>query len=178
MDLLKKSKQLKQEADKVIQLSQVEKVFSKLGKVKYVGSYELDLLYRRDIDIFVISEKQFSKEKALKITHELLNLNIFQTIGFANCKDYNCKNHLPAFYWELIYFLNGNAWKFDIWYTDVKTPKTIKLTSIIKQKIKETPNARKKILEMKQKFCNGKTYNQNMNGFKIYKKVLGELKIP
>ena len=67
MDLLKRSEDLKKDADSVIKQSKIKELFGELGKVTFVGSYVLDLLYRPDIDIFVQSS-DCSRKKAVELT--------------------------------------------------------------------------------------------------------------
>ncbi len=40
---------------------------------------------------------------------------------------------------------------------------------------KDNPDARGKILQLKDELFDGAKYKDNMNGFKIYEKVLGEI---
>ncbi len=174
MNLLQNAQQLQQEADQVIQLTDVEKTFADLGKITYVGSYVYQLLYRRDIDFFV-QDNECSYEKAKKATLQLINSDRFQTVGFADWTEQKPPNNLKGFYWELIYYLKGKKWKFDVWYTKEQNIKSITVKEKILAKLKEKPQARKKILELKQKHSDGFVYTDGYYGFKIYEHVLGKL---
>ena len=148
-------------------------LFQKLGEVVFVGSYFLDLLYRRDIDVFILDDP-CDVEKAHILTKHLIDQNIFQTVAFANCTAIEPKNHLKGFYWKLIYYYQGNPWKLDIWYTAEKVS-TIPISLKIKSTLEQHPEAKLKILTLKKKYYNGDTYKKGMNGFKIYEKVLGKI---
>ncbi len=173
-DLLDRSDKLKQEADHVIKEAGIVKTFSRLGKIDFVGSYALNLLYRHDIDLFVTTDN-CSRDSAVAITKELLDNRLFQTVGFADWTKEKAPNSLPGFYWELAVYKNDKRWKFDIWYTAEKKILTIEKTQKILVKLRENPNARGKILLLKDKLFDGTKYKDNMNGFKIYESVLGEI---
>jgi len=174
MNLLTNAQQLQQEADQVIQLTDVEKTFAALGKITYVGSYVLQLLYRRDIDFFV-QDNECSYDKAKKTTLQLINSGLFQTVGFADWTEQKPPNNLKGFYWELIYYLNGQKWKFDVWYTKEQNIKSIEKTHKILKKLEEQPEAREKILQLKQQHSDGFVYTDGYYGFKIYEQVLGKI---
>lgn len=149
-------------------------ILSKIGKIDFVGSYALDLLYRPDIDLFV-STDDCSKNKAINTTKELLDSGLFQTVGFADWTKEKAPNSLPGFYWELVVFKNNKIWKFDVWYTAEKKIATIEKTQKILEKLADNPGAKGEILKLKDELFDGVKYKNNMNGFKIYEKVLGEI---
>lgn len=172
--LIQKSQYLQQSANVVVQNTKIVELLQSIGKIEFVGSYALQLLFRPDIDLFVLSET-CSLSSAVDMTKQLLDSGVFQTVGFANCHDYKCANGLDGYYWELIYELEGVRWKFDVWYTAEKDIKTIRNTKNIMTKLQANPTAREKILELKNKYSDGHIYRDNMNGFKIYQQILGEI---
>lgn len=169
-----KSQYLQQSANVVVQKTKIVEQLQSIGKIEFVGSYATQLLFRPDIDLFVISET-CSQDSAIDMTKKLVDSRVFQTVGFANCHDYKCANGLDGYYWELIYELDGIRWKFDVWYTAEKDIKTIRNTKKIMTRLHANPTAREKILVLKEKYSDGHTYRDGMNGFKIYTQVLGEL---
>lgn len=174
MDLIQKSEDLKKNAELVIGRTKINELLGKLGKVTFVGSYALDLLYRPDIDIFV-QNKDCSRDKAVEITKVFLDSGFFQTVGFADWSEQQPPNGVTGFYWELIYYGDRYQWKFDIWYTAIEDIKTIDVTRRIIEKLQNNPNARQQILQLKDKYFDGVKYRDNMNGTKIYEQVLGEV---
>lgn len=173
-ELITLSDKLQKDADRVIEKSKVVQILEKIGRVEFVGSYALNLLYRPDIDLFVVSS-DCSRSTAVSTTKEFLDSNLFQTVGFANCTDYTCANGLPGYYWELIFEFSSRRWKFDVWYTAETDIRTIKKTQIIKAKLEKNSEARSKILQLKDGYFDGEKYRDGMNGFKIYESVLGKL---
>ena len=82
-ELIKQSDELKQEAEQVVKDTKIINILSKIGKIDFVGSYALNLLYRPDIDLFV-STNNCTRESAVATTKELLDSGLFQTVGFAD----------------------------------------------------------------------------------------------
>lgn len=171
--LLKYSQQLHTDAKQVIELTDFIKIFSVLGKVVFTGSFETDLLYRRDIDVFILSDI-CSKSQANNLTKELIDSNTFQTVGYADWTVERPANMLNGIYWQLVYYYKGDPWKFDVWYTKEEV-KTIKNTEIIKQRLLKNSAARLEILQLKEKLFDGEKYHEDMNGFKIYERILGKI---
>lgn len=66
-DLIQNSKNLHDIANEILAKTEAIKIFSNLGKVEIIGSLRLDLMYRSDIDLLVISEN-IDKEKAKETT--------------------------------------------------------------------------------------------------------------
>ena len=174
MDLIKKSGDLKKDANSIISRTKIKNLLEKLGKVTFVGSYALDLLHRPDIDIFVQSS-DCSCKKAVDMTKVFLDSNFFQTVGFADWTEQKSPNNVTGFYWELIHYSDKYCWKFDIWYTAIEDIKTIKVTKRIIDKLRNNPNARQQILQLKDKYCDGLKYRDDMNSMKIYEQVLGKI---
>lgn len=174
MDLLKRSEGLKKDADSVIKRLRIKELLGELGKVTFVGSYALELLYRPDIDIFVQSG-DCSREKAVELTKVFLDSDFFQTVGFADWSLQQPPNGVSGFYWELIHYSDKYQWKFDIWYTNIKDVKPIEVTKRVADKLKDNPQARQQILQLKEKYYDGVKYRGGMNGIKIYEQVLGKV---
>jgi hypothetical protein len=171
--LIKHSALLHKEADTVIVKVDFVKLFSQLGTISFVGSYVLDLMYRRDIDVFVQSTV-CTRSRADLITNELVKSNLLQTIGYADWTEQKAPNGLYGFYWQLIYYLKGHKWKFDVWYTN-EVVRTIPICNEIKERLTQVSDAKLKILRLKDKFYDGETYRDGMSGFKIYESVIGTL---
>lgn len=174
MDLIQKSEDLKKDADLVIARTKINELLSKLGKVTFVGSYALNLLYRPDIDIFVQSS-DCSRKKAVELTKVFLDSDFFQTVGFADWSKRTPPNGVTGFYWELIHYSDKYQWKFDIWYTAIEDIRSIDVTRRIIERLQNNPNARQQILQLKDKYFDGVKYRDDMNGNKIYEQVLGKV---
>jgi len=174
MDLLQKSEDLKKDADLIIRKTRIKDILKKLGKVIFVGSYALNLLYRPDIDIFIQS-KNCLRKRAIKITKVFLDSGLFQTVGFADWTKRQPPNGPSGFYWELIHYSSKYKWKFDVWYTSVKNIETIEIVPRILKKLKNNPDAQRQILRLKGKYFDGIKYYNDINSREIYEQVLGKI---
>lgn len=159
-------------AEKLIKDTEIIKILSVLGDVKIVGSLNLDLLYRNDIDLLVFAQNP-EESKAIDITKSLLDMNIFQTVGFS--KNLDNDDYPKGYYWELIYIHNHEKWKFDIWHLSQEQDYVKKLTAQEKEfkKILERyPERRSTILEIKRDFFDGVKYRDELKSIEIYNAVL------
>jgi hypothetical protein len=172
MDLLKNADLLRKEADSVIAFSHLKERLSKVGVLFVVGSYALDVMYRRDID-FVVIPKKISKNEVFELANELMKSDIFSDISISNKYDNRAKPYPKAFTLELWITHQKKDWKIDIWYTKNKSF-SINTTKSYLKLLQNNPKGRLKILKMKEKLFDGTKYKRGMNGNEIYKKVLGK----
>ncbi len=173
-ELLKRSEDLRKDADYVITQTKIYSILKSLGNVTCVGSYALDLLYRPDIDVFVQSET-CTKENAIVTTKQFLDSGYFQTVGFVDWTEHDPPNKMRGFYWELVYYSKKYRWKFDVWYTSDINIESIRMTNVVSALLRKKQSAKLEILRLKDKYFDGIKYKDEMNGYKIYKKVLGNI---
>jgi len=172
--LQKRSELLKKEAETVLEETKIIRALSKVGRVEIIGSLRLDLLYRRDIDIFVYS-KVVEKRKANDLVKDLLNMNVFQTIALADMQTWPELDYPKGFYFEVIYVKNNNKWKFDIWYLRPVEEYAKLVESSLKnfdKLLKNNQERRNVILAIKDHYFNGIKYKDNIKSIDIYKAVL------
>jgi hypothetical protein len=170
--LLKYSSNLKKEAGQVLESLSLFKQLSALGTVYFIGSYELDVLYRRDIDIAIVP-KTFSKDAIQNLAVDFIKSNKFKYVGFSNIYDYPIKPYPKAFTFELWVKYGKQEWKIDLWYTQ-NTNFSVKKTQEFKAALTKKPKARLEILKFKQKYFDGAKYKNGLTGKDIYEKVLND----
>ncbi|HRI05691.1 MAG TPA: hypothetical protein PLV59_01970 [Candidatus Dojkabacteria bacterium] len=149
-------------------------LFSSIGKVVVIGSLRLDVMYRNDIDLFVLSD-DIHNTKAKEVTKRLLDSNKFQTVAVADYQTYPENDFPKGYYWELIVVKNNEKWKFDIWYLRPDEEYTKLVLSCIEsfEKIlKEHPEKREIILKIKEAYFDGIKYKDKVKSIDIYKAVL------
>ena len=71
-EILNFSQLIRKEADELLNKYQVVEALSKYGQVKFTGSYELDLMYKRDIDISLINDN-LTVENFTRLGKELID---------------------------------------------------------------------------------------------------------
>ncbi len=174
LDLIQNSKNLFVSANEILKKTEAIEIFSKLGKVEIIGSLRLNLMYRRDIDLLVISE-EVEKDKAIETTKEFLDKGIFQTVALADYQTFPAYDMPLGFYWELIISHEKQNWKFDVWYLKPNERYT-KLVSDSIEKFEKllsaNPEKAEIILQIKKAYFDGVKYKDKVKSFDIYNAVL------
>lgn len=94
ISLLTQSRMWHEEADKLLDNSQLYPILSKIGNVKITGSYDYDLMLGADIDIYVVVDKNNAKDSALKALNQLINQNYWNGYLYYDFVSHSSKNHL------------------------------------------------------------------------------------
>jgi hypothetical protein len=172
--LIENSKQLSSTAQKILEKTKVVQILSHLGQVETIGSLRLQLMYRLDIDLFVLSDT-VDKDKAREITKLFIDQNMFQTVALADCQTYPEKDFPKGFYWELKVVDEDKYWKFDIWYLKPEEEYAKLVLGSIKKfepELQKHPQKVELILQIKQAYFDGVKYKDKVKGFDIYTAVL------
>lgn len=147
--ILNLSKNIKKEADKILEKTDLIFVLKKYGKVIFTGSYKYDLMWEKDIDVHVISDKM-NRKNAVKLHNELINLNKFTTCQFSDYEHWH-HSEFPDGYYVGVKWKSRDCsqkWAIDIWYCKRFHEINKKVDKLIKDKL----NLEKKniILGLKQ----------------------------
>ncbi|SRR5260221_10855475 len=173
LELLKRSKEFKKQADEILGRSKLVEVLSRYGEVKFTGSYPLNLMMRPDLDVYAIA-KENSKEKMLEVVQGIFSSCYFDEIRFTNYLDfYKDQDDHKGYYFQPLVKIGDNRWKLDIWLMAENRyePHTEHFLEILNK----DPHANEKrliILELKNHYKEGQKYKNNINGRKIYEAVL------
>lgn len=173
-NLIENSQNLCNTAHKILANTNALAIFSKLGKVEIIGSLRLKLMYRLDIDLFVVSNK-IEKYKAHEVTKRFLDKEVFQTVALADYQTFPAQDMPLGFYWELIIPYEGKNWKFDVWYLKPDEPYTHLVHESIKkfeQLLATNPEKSEIILKIKEAYFDGVKYKNGVKSFDIYTAVL------
>lgn len=164
---------LKKEADTLLQGQGLDRLFRSYGTVFYTGSYFLNLMAWRDIDIHLVLEPD---------PHSLeqfwaLGLQISQVKGVFRSNFLNTLRHpgdnLPAGYcWGVrLEDDNGCSWKLDIWASDESD---LNRNQMCMERVATalTEDTRRLIVETKQALMLPEGHTPWNSGFHIYEAVL------
>lgn len=165
--LLQTSTAIKKEADELLHKYQVVEILSKFGRVKFTGSYELNLMYKKDIDITLINDN-LSVEDFTKLGKELIDKLNTPNVYYRNTRIHPVeKRPENSLYWGI---KTGN-WFIDIWA--MSTEVYNRAESYIKE-IKSQLSEEKKliILRLKDEFIKKKSYGKNFGSRELYDAVL------
>ena len=170
--LLDRAKNLKNTADKILSDSKITSILSEYGEIVFTGSYPLELMYRPDIDFFVLT-KEHNFDLYLKLLKKIIETKYFKVVCTDNQIELYKGSGLKGYYIQPNIKINDENWKMDIWLTthDQYKPHTEKY----KKLLENTDTSKKElILEIKATLKKGKKYKEGIDGKIIYEAVLIE----
>jgi hypothetical protein len=160
---------IKREADTLLRKYKLVDYLSNYGEVFIQGSYYLDLMTWRDLDIDLAVDK-FDLNRHFAIgTHLATILNAYK-MSFRNELILKT-DHLPTGYYWGLYFNYLNDWKIDLWtvsHDDLL--KSRRFLDDLKSQI--TPSYAESIRVIKLEAARRKNYRKEFSSTDIYKSVL------
>jgi len=110
--------QLKKEADEILFHKGLFDILKKYGRPHVTGSYELELMVWRDLDIYLEAE-DMSEDDFFSLGAEINKLLFPVRMSFRNERIMHTKGLPTGLYWG-IYLGNERmgAWKIDVWAID------------------------------------------------------------
>lgn len=163
------------EAYKVLKETNIEKILTKFGDVRFDGSYLYRTMVARDIDISIFGNSDFNEHA--KLIEELAKIPLIQKIQMHDLVNFGIeKEFRPNGIWfGLTVLFNGNEWNFDIWLVDIheKKPQMVNGSQQLhKRMLNLTDYERAQIVAMKQDFLRHDKYIKGTSSADIYSKVL------
>jgi len=164
---------IKQEADEILYRKGLVDILSPFGKPHVHGSYSLDLMTWRDLDIYLEADT-LSETEFFAIGQHICKVFSPVKMSFRNERKANTPGLPNGLYWG-IYLGNerAGAWKIDIWTVSaMECHRLLKYGESIKQKLDE--EAIQRILEIKSACWNDAGYRRSYSSSDIYTAVLEE----
>jgi DNA polymerase sigma len=161
---------LREQALEIVERTKVVEMLSVMGDVFAVGSYDLDLMVRRDIDFCVVNPA-FRRDDVLRATNEMLASGHFRTVVMTDTFRFPVA-HLPrGYFFELVLPGPGGDWTVDV--QGVETDAfSVAPTRRYRRLLEEDPGARELILEIKHHLLDGEQYRHGISSRDIYDAVL------
>jgi len=162
---------LKSEANTILHDYGLLEMLGGYGKPTILGSYSLNLMTWRDLDIHLESNQMTIKDffnLGLDIATRLRP----RRMSFRNEFIGNTPNLPRGFYWGIYTKLSfPEEWKIDIWALDSDQAKSLlkRFRDLEKKMSKENRPA---ILAIKSHFCRHPEYRKSFSSFDIYKSVI------
>lgn len=114
--LLAHSNKMRQQADTILNSSNLLKVLEKYGEVLVHGSYFLDVMYGPDIDIAVAAgDTGAASRRALD---EILNIGYFQKIEYGDFVKFPRANRPRGYILVLKTTVEDIRWEIEVWFLD------------------------------------------------------------
>ena len=164
---LNQSKLIKKEATILIENFQLAEILSQYGHLHFTGSYELDLMYKKDIDISIVNNN-LTVEEFSQLGKDLIDKLDTPSVYYRNTRITPVeKRPENALYWGI----KTGDWWIDIWAMSENVyARSDKYIKEVKEKL--TTENRNIILELKAKLINKKTYGINFGSRELYDAVL------
>jgi hypothetical protein len=169
--LLAINSELKKEADEILHNRGLLNLLAIYGKPHITGSYSLDLMTWRDLDIYLEVEELQSID-FFELGNEINRALHPVKMSFRNEVIAQTRGLPAGLYWG-IYLGNerAGAWKIDVWaVARMECKRLLEYCSNIKQKL--TPATIQIILEIKSRCWQDPSYRRVYNSSDIYSAVL------
>lgn len=171
MDYKKLNNTIKAEADEILHTKGLLKILEKYGQSHVTGSYELNCMTWRDLDLYLINDN-FDPKKFINLGAEISEILAAPKMNFRN-ELIRKKPGLPeGLYWGI--YLGDeriDAWKIDIWQVNQSQFQfyqnhmayLLKNIDQIKWEI---------IMAIKSQCCTSRDYRKKFNSQDIYSAVI------
>lgn len=166
-DILQKSRSTKEEANSLLRNFNLLSILQDYGEVRITGSYQLDLMLKKDIDISLVNDN-ISVEEFSDLGKKLIDKLNTPSVYYRNTRiSHADKRPENSLYWGI----KTGDWFLDIWAMSNKVfERADKYISQIKSKLND--KNRKVILLLKNEFINDGTYGKNFSSRELYDAVL------
>lgn len=169
--LVKKEKQLQEEARNVTKELDLQKLLSPYGQLQEVGSSVYGLMTWRDIDYDLITKNTPSKKEYWVMAQKLFTKQGVKSLTLSNNLTQNDLNRPKSMYIGIKYQNKlGNSWKIDIRLLAKAEVTTDKIANLIADKL--TPQTRLIILKIKSQVHDHPKYHKDFSSTDIYEAVL------
>ena len=170
-DLLQQNQDLKKEADVLLHEKGLLSLLKTAGTPHVHGSYALDLMTWRDLDIYLEAE-DLSESEFFRLGSEICQALQPVKMSFRNERIGKTKSLPSGLYWG-IYLGNerAGAWKIDLWAVDAA--ECNRLLAYNKEIVQQlTPAAVSQILNIKSQCWQDPAYRRTYTSADIYEAVL------
>ena len=173
MNALDVANALKEQADDLLNERGLDRLFSSYGTVFYTGSYLLNLMAWRDIDVDLTLEPDpQSLERFWDLGLRISQMDGVYLSNFLNTRRHPKKDLPVGYYWGVkLDAGSGTVWKIDIWAVESPDLNRYRM-SMERFAGALTDDSRRLILDTKQALMLPEGRTPMMSGFHIYEAVL------
>lgn len=116
--LLEQSRMIKQKAKTLLDKLELKRVLERYGEVEIIGSYALDVMWDRDIDIIVRCEESFESAKSALV--DLITSRLVQKYEFGDFEKFPREKRPKAHIVNLQTQFEGEKWEIEIWFFSIE----------------------------------------------------------
>jgi hypothetical protein len=167
---MNKNSLLKNEIDSILEETGLLERLGNYGEVKIVGSYYLDLLVWRDIDInVIIDDNEFDKAEIYDLGNFAIQQLEAEKIVFKDNRSIKWPREPKGIYMGIIGIKN---WKFDIWFLDKENyQKSIQLAQKLKSDLDQSEE---NVYEIKYELSKEDGFRKDYFSWDIYRYIIDE----
>lgn len=164
-------RQLRAEADGILQAHGLHSLLSEVGAVHVTGSYLLQLMTWRDLDIYLVAEG-LAVERFFWLGASIADLLEPARMSFRNERLARTPGLPDGLYWGVyVPWASAELWKLDIW--GIAPAEYARLRDYCPRLIERlTPATRRAILEIKSQCSSRPGYRKAFTSTDIYEAVL------
>ena len=161
------NKELKSEADLLIQECRLAELLVAYPEWFVGGSYRYDLMCWRDLDVYVL-DPQHDLKRCFEIGYELTRRLSARKARFTN----NVGSEPNGLYWGIkLGDERRGAWKVDIWFLDSRSyEQHASYCAVMRERL--TAEHRSAIVEIKEAYWRRSEYRDTITSDLIYRAVL------
>jgi hypothetical protein len=168
------SSTIKDQADLLITSKKLNDFFSQFGDVIYTGSYALDLMTWKDIDLQIKLENWQNKNVVIAaiFNYMLLDKEVIHMEYTNSSKERDAK--MPeGVYLQFRILNNREIWKMDLWIlSKIDFQQNREFMQQMEQMLEDNPKIRDLILEIKFEMMVGNTRPPKMASYYLYQAIL------
>lgn len=167
--LLLNAFQIRREADEL--LTRIRPAFEEFAPLRVVGSYTLDLMVWRDLDLLV-EATSMTIERFFELGQQIAMVLSPMKMSFTDYREQRPEGYSPGLYWGIrLGDIRQGAWKIDLWAFEPDVAKA-KLRECESLKTRLDPQLRLTILRLKSELWNDPQYRKDLTSQHIYDAVL------
>lgn len=165
-EILFKSSEIRRDASEILEIYKVTEILKDF-EFEIIGSYKLDLMYDRDIDIVVKSKDvEIDSYKSLK---KFIKSKQFMKVQYGDFINFPRKNRPKGYIINLFLEYKDKLWEVEIWFLS-NTNLSIDETDEINEKL--NLENKLKILKEKEKREKFNISKRELSSYNIYQKIL------
>lgn len=168
MNLITQSQNTKVEANEILKKLGLTQKLQNFGKVEIIGSYKLDLMWQKDIDIYIKNPIAPNKYDLIGLMQNLFSEDQFFYFKIED-NTTQVKPELPKGVGMFIKLYSG--WKFDLWFMSEEEASEIESITLDLFK-KYNPEMKETILQYKKTSVEQGVYNKKFTSYDLYKAII------
>lgn len=170
-DLEEYSKNIKKQAEALLQSTNLLDILKKFGDVHLIGSYVLDVMYGPDIDIVV--ETKNIRKSSLDALQEIIEKQLFRKVEYGDFVKFPMEKRPRGYILVLKAIVEKINWEIEVWFLN-DVSKELNYYKFLESKI--TEQNRIKILRAKNLRNTSKINKHSLSSYEIYEQILGIVK--